>query len=256
MEDRSYKVYIHEFPNEKVYIGLTKQNVDRRWGNNGDGYKNQELMRRAISHYGWDNIVHDVLAVGLTKDEAEKMEIEWIAYYNSTDKHCGYNLREGGSATTFTDEVKKKMSDSHKGEKHSRSKKVDCYDLCGNFIKTYRYLREVEQDGFNNASVSQCCNRILKTSGGFIWRWHDEQLDAKDVSSTLEKKREKGANSPKAKPVDCFDKDGNFIKTYSYLSEVENDGFYSSKVSACCLGKRKTHKGCIWKYHKNGDNNG
>lgn len=256
MKEREYKVYIHEFPNGKVYIGLTSGSLFRRWGSNGVGYRSQKLMWRAINRYGWDNIIHDVLDVDLTKDEAEEVEKEWIAYYNSTEREYGYNLREGGSTSKHTEESKKKMSQAQKGEKHSRSKKVDCYDINGNFIKTYCYLRQVEQDGFNHTNVGHCCNRKLRTSRGFIWRWHNEQLTIEDVFLATKNKRIKGADNSKAKPVDCFDQDGNLIKTYTYLSEVESDGFISSKVSACCRGKRKTHKGYIWKYHDRGDNNG
>lgn len=33
----NYIVYKHIFPNNKIYIGLTRQKPERRW-RNGDGY--------------------------------------------------------------------------------------------------------------------------------------------------------------------------------------------------------------------------
>lgn len=36
---KTYKVYMHIFPNHKVYIGITCQSLRARF-NNGRGYKN------------------------------------------------------------------------------------------------------------------------------------------------------------------------------------------------------------------------
>ena len=50
-----YSVYIHIFPNQKVYIGITKQEVKKRW-KLGEGYKGQDYVYKAIKKYGWANI--------------------------------------------------------------------------------------------------------------------------------------------------------------------------------------------------------
>ena len=72
--ENNYKVYIHIFPNNKVYIGITRNRTDIRW-TNGKGYKKQEVMSNAINKYGWKNIEHKVLYENLTKEEAEQKEI-------------------------------------------------------------------------------------------------------------------------------------------------------------------------------------
>lgn len=91
-----YKVYKHTCPNGKVYIGITKQKPERRWGVNGRGYKENEYFYRAIKKYGWENIKHEIIAEGLTEDEADAMEIDLISKYRATDKNCGYNQHFGG----------------------------------------------------------------------------------------------------------------------------------------------------------------
>lgn len=91
-----YTVYKHTCPNGKVYIGITKQKPERRWGGNGIGYKENEYFYRAIEKYGWDNIKHEIIAEGLTEDEADAMEIELISKYRATDRNCGYNRHFGG----------------------------------------------------------------------------------------------------------------------------------------------------------------
>jgi hypothetical protein len=37
-------------------------------------------------------------------------------------------------------------------------------------------------------------------------------------------------------------------KDYKSLAEARNEGFNAGNISACCLGKRKKHKGFHWKY--------
>ena len=95
--EKRYKVYRHTFPNGKVYIGITNQSVERRW-RNGHGYlwkdKNGRYRQPAIAHailkYGWENVLHDILFSGLTREEAEKTEIELIAFYKSNNRDFGY----------------------------------------------------------------------------------------------------------------------------------------------------------------------
>ena len=67
-----YTVYKHTCPNGKVYIGITKQKPERRWGINGRGYKENEYFYRAIQKYGWQNIKHEIIAEGLTEEEDRK----------------------------------------------------------------------------------------------------------------------------------------------------------------------------------------
>lgn len=106
----NYKVYMHLFPNNKVYIGITKQKLTRRW-DNGKGYKNNQYMTNAIMKYGWDNIKHLILYDNLTKEEAEQKEIELIKIYKSNNKKYGYNILNGGNVSNgLTQDVLKKLS--------------------------------------------------------------------------------------------------------------------------------------------------
>ena len=52
------------------------------------------------------------------------------------------------------------------------SKKVNQYDLNGNFIKSYPSTKEVERQlGIQTISISKCCRGLQKTSGGYIWKY-------------------------------------------------------------------------------------
>lgn len=61
----------------------------------------------------------------------------------------------------------------------------------------------------------------------------------------------KNTNGIRSKPVLQYDLDGNLIKEWPSVSEIERKlGFYH--ISCCCLGKYKTAYGYIWKYKKAG----
>ena len=52
MEDKAYIVYLHINPkNKKVYVGITNQDVYRRW-KNGHGYTKCKKFYNAIMKYG------------------------------------------------------------------------------------------------------------------------------------------------------------------------------------------------------------
>lgn len=76
MSSEKYCLYIHEFPNGKVYIGITKQDPERRW-QKGHGYKDT-VVGLAIMKYGWENVKSKVLVEGMSKRLAEKTEIRLI----------------------------------------------------------------------------------------------------------------------------------------------------------------------------------
>ena len=88
-------VYEHRFPNGKRYIGITSNDPEKRW-NNGNGYKQQTKVRKAIKHYGWDNIKHTVLVDGLSREAAERLEQYLIAELDTIGN--GYNVAIGGNA--------------------------------------------------------------------------------------------------------------------------------------------------------------
>ena len=124
-EIKEYCVYKHTTPSGKVYIGQTCKKPNERWSN-GYGYKHQ-MFYNAIQKYGWDNITHEILFDGLTKDEANQKEIELISYYDSTNPNKGYNIAFGGVSTfgiKCSEETRQKISKSHKGKKRSKESRL------------------------------------------------------------------------------------------------------------------------------------
>ncbi len=50
----------------------------------------------------------------------------------------------------------------------------------------------------------------------------------------------------KSKPVLQYTLDGELVREWPSARECERNGFESKNISACCLGKRKSHKGFVW----------
>ena len=121
---------INEEGIEKSYIGLTRERPNRRW-RNGDGYlkKGQDNSKfgNAIRKYGWDSFKHEIIGV-VESDTKEQLVLdlnEWEIYYieKYDSFYNGYNSTLGGKSIVFSDEVRKKISESQKGKTMSEESK-------------------------------------------------------------------------------------------------------------------------------------
>lgn len=114
-----YTVYQHKNKiNEKVYIGITSQKPEQRWGNNGINYKSSPHFYSAIQKYGWDNFEHNILFENLSREEACLKEQELIKFFNSMNREYGYNSTSGGENFIMNKETRQKISKALKGNKN------------------------------------------------------------------------------------------------------------------------------------------
>lgn len=113
-----YVVYKHTTPSGKVYIGITGQDPEKRWGN-GNRYKQNKHFYSAIEKYGWDNIKHEIVCTGLNKWQACRVEQSLIKYFDSTNRNKGYNHSTGGECGAVgvhpSAETRRKLSEAEKG---------------------------------------------------------------------------------------------------------------------------------------------
>ena len=71
-----------------------------------------------------------------------------------------------------------------------------------------------------------------------------------NVEPCCEKCNKKLYHKEMSKQVYQYTLDGELIAIWPSAMEVEKElGFCHSKISACCLGKRKTHKGYRWSHY-------
>lgn len=116
---------MHICPNDKKYVGITKQKPEKRW-QKGYGYITQTYFQKAIKKYGWNNIEHKILFTNLTKEEACKKEIELIKKYKTNNCKYGYNIASGGEGVQgvkITEEKKEILRRALKDNQHAKGYK-------------------------------------------------------------------------------------------------------------------------------------
>ena len=200
--NKPYCVYKHTTPDGRVYIGITNQEPEKRWGG-GWGYEKQQFFS-IILKYGWDNITHEILYSNLSKKEAELLEIELIDHYKSRDINYGFNISHGGNLTQLgkklseetkqkiskankgrkhSDEVRKRLSESHKGKKQSeetiqkRANKNKRPVICLETNKIYDSVKTAaELTSTSRTALSQALTGKYKTAGGFHWNYAESRL--------------------------------------------------------------------------------
>ena len=277
--DKCYTVYMHISPSGKRYIGITRQEQEKRW-KNGNGYKSQKYFYKAISKYGWNNFKHEVLFSGLTKEEAEQKEMWLIALYQSDNYLYGYNIEHGGSSVgRMSNATKKKLSDINKKEnlseetlkkrrvaltgrilsnahkqkmhevwynshKESLCKSVSQYTKDGVFIRTWTSAGlSAKTLKLNKSTITQCCKGKRKTTGGFIWKYSNDVLSYDEIYL----RNTKIYNNKKG--VIQYSKDGDVIKKYASVAEASLiTGIKEKNIYRCCGGERKYTGGYAWEY--------
>lgn len=94
-------VYKINFPNGKIYIGISN-NIYRRMLEHNTDFRNKLPIEYAIKKYG-KIVEFDILEEIPAKNRNYMREREkyWIAYYQSNKKEKGYNISEGGDGADF-----------------------------------------------------------------------------------------------------------------------------------------------------------
>lgn len=181
-----YTVYKLTLTDGRVYIGMTHQSLTQRCRKSA--YTQCPAMGKAIAEYGWRAFTLSVIADHLSKADAERIEMETIAQYDSTNPCKGFNVALGGNIPgKFTRETILRMSDSQKGRQFSDEHKsklrktklngamrrtVIQYDADSNIVCEYPSIYEAVKsvDGHKSAII-RCCNHQQHFHKGFKWEY-------------------------------------------------------------------------------------
>ena len=218
-------VYIHRNKeNKKVYIGLTCQQPEKRW-RTGKGYSSNSHFGRAIAKYGWDGFTHEIVRKNLTIMEANQLEQELIAKYDSRNPDNGYNVTAGGDGSTgaaHTSETKEKLSRLQK-ERIAKTGKVN--------FKGQKHTPET----------------IAKMRASHKGKHTGPKNAAYGAHKTEEQKQYYSRINSRA--INQYDLDGKLIKQYpSGKAAAEALGVTAAAISAAVAGKTKSCKGYIWRH--------
>ncbi len=211
--------------NQKKYVGITSQTVQKRW-KNGFGYISSPHFYAAIRKYGWDNFEHIVLFDDLTEQEAKQKEQELIKFWNLRDSEYGYNMTDGGEGVKglyVSNETRRKLSERMAGKNHPY---------------------------YGKKMPKEFCEAISKGRQGMKFsESHKQHLKESHTGKSLSKKQRKkiSDNSPVKVKVVCEET----MQIFNSIAEITK--FYNKDarhVSECCKGKRDTWNGYHWQYYK------
>lgn len=103
--------------NQKVYIGQTSRSLEIRMQEHKSTKSGCIKLRNAISKYGSEIFHIEALCSVTQLATANFLENYYIKLFDSIKN--GYNLKEGGSNGSPSEETRKLMSEQHKGEKNA-----------------------------------------------------------------------------------------------------------------------------------------
>ena len=223
-ETKKYKVYKHTSPSGKVYIGITSTSVEKRW-QNGKGYKSHKYFYSAISKYGWENIIHEIVADNLSRKEACKMEVELIKKYNSTNRLFGYNQSIGGESGACgvhpSQETLEKLRKASTGRKRGKEElEKFSAKMKGHIVteETRKKISEALKNKIKNKSV-----------------YYNKENGCKDCG----------------KPTLCIETGEIFA---SAMAASRHIGLSKTAVWNVVIGRKKTAGGYHWKYYEEDKN--
>ena len=221
--------------NGKKYIGQSN-NIKKRWNEHKfwatHADENNFYIYRAMKKYGLENFEFSVLEE-CPKDQLNEREEYWIQYYHTYvhDNQCnGYNLTPGGN--------------SHEHQK----KAIDQYDLQGNFLQTFIGVDEAAQlTDTNVGNLIAALKQRQQFSNGFQWRYHGEAAPGSIINTV----KDNHYWSSIKKEVNQYTKNNEYIATYQSAHEAARaiNKKCANHITECCLGKRKSAAGFIWRYH-------
>ena len=197
----------------------------------------------------------------------------------------GYNLTKGGDGEIKCEDVRKKISETMKGKHRSEeTRKKISKKLKGrpspikgkqHSEETRRKISESNKGRYYSEETIRKMSTAQKGEKNHMFGKHHSEETKKKLSKankgrpmseeqkkklseinkgkhhseeTKRKLSEANINGKLSKKVLQFTLDGEFVREWPSTAECGRQGYNCAHVAACCRGKRKSHKGFLWKY--------
>ena len=224
-----YKI-VNQF-NNMTYIGQTIRDPNLRYTEHLRSNVNDHF-HSDLRNLGKDNFSFEIIETcdNNILDEREKY---WIKYYNSY--YNGYNSTPGGRGTLNT----------------YPTRPVNKYTLDGKFIESYDSISDAARalgDNRLTSAITNCCKHITTQ----VYRYIFTYADSNDIIEDRVKAA-KQVQHHRNQPVEQYDLNGKYIKTFNTIREAQlSVGAKSmTSITNVCAGRCKSGYGYIWKYAPN-----
>lgn len=186
--------------NDKVYIGKTIKTIEKRYSEHLYDSKNKDTyLHRAMRKHGKENFYIETIEE-VSNEELNDRERYWISFYKSNYSKNGYNCTSGGDGNV----------------------QVDIY--------TINKMIELWDSGLSITDISEKISFKSMTVRFYLEKY------CKTFSTEEQKRRGTIGNSEKhSLKILQFDLDGNYITSYSSVSEaIKKTGICRERINNCC----------------------
>ena len=254
---RTYSVYIHTTPKGKRYVGITSKKPETRW-NCGNGYKKQIVFFNAIVKYGWDNILHEIVAENLSEKAAKAMEVELISRHMTQNRRYGYNCTAGGDGMVgyiTSEETKAKLSKINKGKCLNDEHKAKISGALKGKQKSDETIAKLSAANKGKHHSDEARAKMSESKKGHR---HSEESYRKQAEAmrgkthTAESKQKMSeSRKPYKKEVYQYTVDGEMVKVWDSLTDAISglrEDRPSTGINNCVAGRSKLAYGFRWAY--------
>lgn len=119
------------------------------------------------------------------------------------------------------------------------------YDFDMNLVAEYVEGNGLKENNSKYQHVRNVCRRFKDSAYGYVWRFKGESQEQFDVDKEYYANKKP---SSRDKKIAQYTKDGQLVKIYQRIVDVEKDGWGRNMVSLCCRGKKDMYRNYIWKY--------
>jgi 23S rRNA pseudoU1915 N3-methylase RlmH len=236
--------YIYKIKNKidnKIYIGQTTQDLERRWKGHRKNSSNCRYLKSALKKYGVENFDFQLICITFD-NQLDDMEIKYIEQYNCLVPN-GYNIRLGGNSGKHNEETKRKIAATL-----LKNRKVIQFDIEGKRLNTFNSCTEASKYvGCTNSTIGHCCNGDIKTAIGYQWRYESNEIKS-DAGIPPLLQINRNINSK----IIQFNIQGNRLNSFnSCVEAAKYVGCSPSTIGRCCNDIIKTASGFRWKYESN-----
>jgi len=231
--------------NNKIYIGQTKNEIEKRIKGHIKESKNENTKRPfllSIKKHGIDNFLFEEIDRADTFDELDEKEIYWINFYNATDNEIGYNLLGGGQFNRIgTNEFGKRISEGLKNSekwkklqnneeyKNKRKENFSLHNKGKKFTKEHKE-KIWEKNKNRILDFNKSCSKkwIIVDSNNIIQRIESKDLFFQNLGldsssfTRLAQKLDKGLMIKRLHDYYCFyDNNQTDIEILNKVNELE-----------------------------------
>lgn len=245
MENHFNCIYLYTNKiNGKKYVGQTvdfnkrhKEHINSSYNQNHRAYNC--YFHNVIRKYGINNFEIEILIENLqNQEELNYWECYYIVEFDTLAKNGkGYNLASGGSnGNPYAGKTEEELAEIRRKQSEVYHNKSD---------EELAEVRRKQSEAHKGKTHSEETRAKLSEAkkGKIFSEEHKKKL------REVRKGKNKGEKNSRAILVDRFTLDGQYVDTMYPFEYVQIFNFDASNISSCCKGKRKTHKGFIFKYH-------